>query len=278
MMPSNDNRVSIHVNVIVDGVRLSHQDEHGAALVRPGSRLGSLEIRVPPSSTATNPANTPVTRIAGQNFIAADGTSPYLITYSVWGLAYDNISPAIPASPVGTAAVQGTLAVDGSWQFTAANNNLVPGAACDNIDGGPDNSTLVIWYQHGLLGRWGIDQGTFHGYCPGGSGSSHSVVAIPAHPRIQARTLHAGFTRGLARLGNVPLQWNGVSWVGQTAEHGGCIVSFQCNDSACQLQACGPAAAFIAAGRPGSFKPFHWSATGIALGALAGDFAVQITE
>jgi hypothetical protein len=85
-------------------------------------------------------------------------------------------------------------------------------------------------------------------------------------------------TRGLARLGNVVLQWNGVSWVGQTAGHGGCILSFQCNDSVCQLLASGPAATFVAAGKPTSFKPFHWSASGTAFGALAGDFTVQITE
>jgi len=55
-------------------------------------------------------------------------------------------------------------------------------------------------------------------------------------------------------------------------------MAFHCHNSICQLQAAGPGAAFIVAERADSFKPFHWSATGIAFGALAGDFAVQIME
>ena len=29
--------------------------------------------------------------------------------------------------------------------------NLIPGAGCDSVDGGPDNSTILIWYQIGLF-------------------------------------------------------------------------------------------------------------------------------
>jgi hypothetical protein len=277
MTRANDNRVRININVVVDGVRMPQPHELAQQRGHPEFGLGILLIDQPPSSTATSPANT---LDDGNGCIAANGTSPYASTQAVWGLAYNNLAPVYPTSTRSPSAVQGTLYSDGSWSFSAAAGNLVPGALFDSNFNGPDNSTLVIWYQYqsGTTLVWGYEPGHFHGYRPGGSGSGPGIAAIPAHPRIKARTLHAGFTRGLARLGSVALKWDGVSWVGQSSDHGGCILSFQCNDSVCQLQAGGPAVAFIAAGRPNSFKPFHWSATGTAFGALTGDFAVQITE
>jgi hypothetical protein len=277
MTRANDNSVNVHINVVIDGVRMPQPPEMVKLPIQQRLGLGSLLIQVPPSSTSPSPANTPDD---GNGCIAANGTSPYPWTQTVWGLAYNNLTPVYPTSTKSGYAVQGTLHSDGSWSFSAAAGNLIPGALFDSQFNGPDNSTLVIWYQYqlGTTLVWGYESGYFHGYRPGGSGSGSAIAAIAAHPRITARTLHAGFTRGLARLGSVALQWNGVSWAGQAAGHGGCILSLQCSDSICQLVAGGPAAAFIVAGRPNSLTPFHWSATGTALGTLAGDFAVQITE
>jgi hypothetical protein len=274
------NKVTVRVEVVVEGA--------GAAPVV------TVQKERPPfraiDSPQPSPADTPVTQVGGVNYIAASGGSQVIANHfprRVWALAYSNPNEDPLDHPFpDPGAVSDTPGGGGAWSFSAAKGNLVPGAACDPVSGGPNNSTLIVWFDYGSASSpdYAVVASTpFHGYCPAsGLSGATSGVSGPGFAllsaRLRATVLHATFTGALAPLGTVTLRWNGAAWVGVSTHCGGAALSFLGLETACHLVSAGPGTAFVVAGPPGSFHPFHWSAAGTAVGAVAGRFQVTITE
>jgi hypothetical protein len=272
----SQSKVTVRVEVVVEG---------GQATPLVKTFLKERNVQYPQPS----PADTPVRQSGGVNYINAGGGSTVVLGHYpsvVYAMAYPNTTtdpndPANATPPAG--AVSDNTLADGTWSFTQAKGNQVPGAKCDGTSGAPNNSTLLVWYDYGgSPHQYTVEAMYFHGYCPAGSGSGPGLGAEARTVRVGCEllstTLHATFTGALSALRTVKLAWNGASWVGETAGGGGSVLSFLWHDPVFQLLSAGPGTAFVVAGRPGSFHPFHWSAAGTALGASAGPFGVTITE
>jgi hypothetical protein len=291
MAQSSDSKVTVRVEVIVDGVREKSEGHE------PGPRVKPFQITSPTPGT-----DTPVRQAAGGiNFISAKGqklspsNKPARV---VWARVY----PA-PNQPQGQRPDCGAIsfcpdpAGDGSWFFDAAHGNELPGATCDAVPaamGGRDNNTLQVWYDYDDSTPYDRDATNFHGFCPGpggggsgsGSGLSGSTSGLSGSDsglvrstsRLLPATLLATFAGALAPLGSVPLLWNGAGWVGTIPQGGGAILSLLDFNPNFALLSVGPGVAFSVGGAPDSVAPFHWSAQGAALGPYPGPFTVTVTE
>jgi hypothetical protein len=288
MTKPNESRVTVRVEVVVEGAGEAPRVTT-IAVPSPGQSVRPrlpLEIHRPVPSSLGVPANTPVFAFGGKSCIDANGTAWTVFGSfpgKVWAKVYPdpNLNPNQSgfAVPPGDAVCDTPLG-DGSWSFTQAKGNPVPGAVCDGISGGPNNCTLVVWYDFGSGIPCSIESTPFHGYCPGGSGASGSVsgmsgAGLGAH---LPATLHATFTGALAALGTVSLAWNGATWLGLSGASGGALLAFLGNGSTYTMLSAGPGALFAVSGTPCSLAPFTWSAFGKALGSSSGAFDVTITE
>lgn len=275
MAEPSANKVTVRVEVVVEG---------GAAQVVTAGKLPQRRL-LTISSPQPSPADTPVTKSGSGNTIAANGGSQVISSHFprlVWALAYPNPNEGPFDHPIpGPGAVSDVPGGGGAWSFGA-----VPGAACDPVSGGPNNSTLIVWFDYGTSTDpdYAVVSSTpFHGYCPGSgpSGATSGVggggFAVQA-ARLRATVLHATFHGALAQLGTVSLRWNGAAWVGVSTQCGGAALSFLGQETGCHLVSAGPGTAFAVAGPAGSAHPFHWSAHGTAVGAVAGPFHVTLTE
>jgi len=283
MSHSGQDRVTVRVEVVVEGGRTSSiQTQSGEERLLP---FGNITFPQP-----CPPSDTPIVRqSSGVNYIEAWGDSPTIsgkLPRKVWALAYSvtGVSTSMHPAPE-TGAVSTTPTANGHWSFLQADNNPVPGAACEGTpcsSVGRNNSTLLVWWDYGTPSspNYAVVESTgFHGYCPGSSGAGMATAGAVAVGSFHLpTTLHAAFTGALAKLGTVALTWNGVSWVGESSAGGGCVLSLLGHGSAFQLLAAGPGTAFIVAGLPKSCQRFHWSAEGAAWGTLAGPFAVTVLE
>jgi hypothetical protein len=280
MSSSSDNKVVVHVEVEVNGVPVGPTElEKGYAKFKP------FALGLPQPS----PLDTPVFWYAGSQsagICCATGSSPIVnqqFATIVKAIAVPsttvNLLDPKYASPPNQAAT--TTIINGNWQFWQASGNPVLGGAGDSIPGNPNNSTLLVWFL--FTGATVLEATLYHGLymnsgstCPSGSagvGVSNQFVA-----RSKSKYLVARFRGALAPLREVSLTWNGVNWVGMAKVEGGVIITLmECNGTY-QLQAAGPAATFVVAGRPKAIQPFHWSVSGVAIGGHHGEFHVDITE
>jgi hypothetical protein len=277
-----DNKVNVHVEVLVSGagatpVRTTVNVECPARSVIKSFR----QIDKPQPS----PANTPLCKVGPNLCVEASGKSDQVsgsFATTVFALAFcgtDVTTQQFPQPPLGV--VSDIPDPDtGAWSFNVAKGNAVPGACCDGISGGPNNSTLIVWYQFDDdPPTFSADSTPFHGYCPGsGSGSPGGIGKVVVGSQVLPAALHATFTGALSPLGTVALAWNGVSWVGKSSHAGGLVLSLTCRDAAFQLHATGPCTTFVVAGKPSSLRPFHWSVRGQAIGTLAGAFELTVLE
>jgi hypothetical protein len=272
MSDHKDNRVTVRVEVIVDGVTVT----------------GGQPVYLKPYRTdqpTPSPSNTPVRQADGVNYVDAKG----ILTLSgnpawvVRAKAYPDpaLDPTLPQfkNPPADAVVDIPLS-DGSWSCTQAKNNQVPGAACDGTSGGPNNSTLLVWYGFPGQTEFKIEATRFHGYCPvaatgsgvgSGSGSGPPLI----DPGQIANQLYATFTGDLAAVGTVTLTRNGSAWMGVTLAGGGGFLSFVFGQPNFTLTFVG-ATAFAVSAVPSSISPFLWSAQGSATGAA--NFGVNVTQ
>lgn len=272
MAEPSANKMTVRVEVTVEGGAGGAQVE----TFRKQFLQRSLNIDYPLPS----PNDTPVTQVGGVNYIPARGGCQVLgssFAQRVCALAYPNPDedPADHLS-IDPAAVCTTPGGGGGWSLSA-----VPGAACDPVAGGPNNSTLIVWFDYGTLTSPEVIAATpFHGYCPGSGPSGGTSGAGSAGPAARpcAAVLHATFHGALAPLGTVSLRWNGAAWVGASPHCGGAALSFLAEEAAWHLVSSGPGTAFAVTGAPGPLDPFHWSAHGTAVGAVAGRFHVTLTE
>jgi hypothetical protein len=280
MKKLGDSKVTVRVEVTVEGasagpVKTTVEVTHP---VGPDHDHFGVIVKPEPS-----PSDTPVFVIASQRCIESQGTSQQVqghfpdkaFAMAFCGAAVDPAKFPTPVSGSASADVDPSL---GTWSFTVAKNNAVPGAdCCDGNAHGPNNSTLIVWFRFGST--FSQASTPFHAYCPGsGSGAGPGVAKVVIGSQVLPATLHAVFSKALSSLGTVALVWNGVSWVGRSAHSGGAVLSLLCRDSDFQLQATGPATTFIVAGKPKSLRPFHWTIGGVAVGTLAGPFEVAVTE
>ncbi len=283
MTKPGEGKVTVRVEVVVEGA--------GGAPVRTVVEVtqptGPIIKQAQIDSPRPAPADTPVYSVNGNRVIEASGTSPQVggsFPQKVWALAFCGLTVTpqqFPTPPQG--AVSDTPLSDGSYSFTRAKGNAVPGACCDGTpgsSGAPNNSTLIVWFDFGGgPSSFATASTPFHGYCPGsGSGPALGSGPVVVGSQVVPALLHATFTGALAVLGSVALAWDGVSWVGETHHRGGAVLSLLGREATFQLQATGPATTFVVAAKPRSFRPFHWSARGQALGALAGKFEVTLLE
>jgi hypothetical protein len=276
MSSSSDNKVIVRVEVEVNGVA-----------VEPKGFVKPLEILTPQPGPNDD---TPVFWNGTSYSISfATGNSPVIASAfatKIQAFAYPSTSLNLLDPKYGTPDAKAVTAIlsAGSWVCSQSNGNAVPGGAGDHIPNGYNNSTLLVWYTFTGMSNPLLEAICYHGLIMGsGSGApSGSTGPIPVHSPIGARpkstVLVARFTGGLSPLREVRLVWNGVSWVGSTHAGGGTVLTLMHFDSVYQLQASGPGVAFVVAGRPRSTDPFHWSISGTAIGAHAGDFKVDITE
>ncbi|HWG45493.1 MAG TPA: hypothetical protein VN688_22205 [Gemmataceae bacterium] len=282
MSSSSDRKVTVRVEVVIEGGGEAPKVTTFGPSTTPlmvGSFVKPYQIIYPkPSMTDTT-----VYVLGGQNYIEANGISPAMggsYAQKVWAKAYPRPDASPDQSGLGMPpmdAVSDTPAGDGSWSFTRAKNNPVSACAADNKPGGPDNSTLIVWYQFG--GSYpNVEYTPFHGYLAvsGGSGSGAGSGLLVRAAGLTV--LHASFTDALASLGTVALTWNGASWVGGSSAAGGCTLSLVLIEDSCYLISNGPGTVFVVRGVPGSSGLSPCSATGVANGVCAGSFGVTITE
>ncbi|MGH7174477.1 MAG: hypothetical protein ACRELG_29780 [Gemmataceae bacterium] len=288
MSNPSQNKVTVRVEVVVEG--------GGASTVMmspPARQLSHYDfISIPQPAPTSTPI---VSQSAGVNYIEATGTSPLSSDGSppnkVWALAYPN--PNVTTTGHKTPDFAGgavSMKPDPDtwyWHFLQSDdNNVVPGAFCAGSPcppDGDDNSTLLVWWEYDTPSGPTYTPGVrhFYGYCPGsssGSGAATMPATVAFGSRRLATTLHATFTRALAKLGTVTLAWNGVSWAGDSSVGGGCVLSLLSRDETLQLMSAGPGATFILAAPSGPGQPFSWTAEGSAHGALSGGFGVIIVE
>jgi hypothetical protein len=273
MTRPGETRVTVRVEVVVEG--------HGeapsvttvsapATTTRKGG-VRPLEIIHPSGSGPV-----PVFAFGGNLCIEADGTAPTL-EGSYPGKVYAKVYPdpnldckssglAVPPSDAVSDVPNQT---DGTWSFTQAKGNPVPGATCANS--GANNNTLVVWYFYGSGIPCSIECKPFQGVCVSGGARAGWPPSPPA-------TLHATFTGALAALGTVALTSNGPSWFGVSSACGGAFLAFLGAGEAYSLLSAGPGVAFAVGNSANSCDPFEWSGSGTAMGSCAGVFNVTITE
>jgi hypothetical protein len=270
MAGSGDNKVTVRVEVVVEG---AGPVPVLTTVERPCDRKRPYDIITP----QTHPSDTTVTPRGSLNYVSASGHSALVSgNYAkiVWAMAYPDptVQSAQHLAPPDGAPHDTPSTDDGSWSFTQAKGNLVPGAKADNIVQGADNSTLLVWYDFDGTGTsYQMDRTIFHGYL-----ATKGTSLSSCRPR--ATTLHATFTGALAGLGTVPLHWNGASWVGVSSHCGGSVLSFLWGEPVCHFVSSGPGTTFVLAEAPGAHPHFTWSAAGTAFGSLAGPFRVTLTE
>lgn len=276
MSNSRQDRLTVRVEVVVEGGRSTTI----ATPFAEGRAWYGHFITYPYSYSSNTPV---VCQRSGVYYIEAWGESPsdHPLPAKVWAYAYQPAGVSTTAHPdPDPKAVWTKPTSTGHWSFHLSDNNPVPGAANpESASGGSNNSTLLVWWDDGNM-IYNRDNRDFYSYnpgsipeCPTTMGCTYAVGS----PHVPA-TLHATFTGALAKLGNVRLNWNGVSWVGESPLGGGCVLSLLGHGGAFQLMAAGPGAAFIVGGQPKVPPRFHWVAEGKAMGALSGPFGVTITE
>jgi hypothetical protein len=228
----------------------------------------------------TSPSDTTVTQGGTNYYISATGISltaagKYAVQVAAqayndptldWTLPQYQTPPATavtsPMDPNG----------DGHWSFSQ-----VPGSGHDSTKGGPNNSTLLVWYAFGGMPPppSQMDHTRYHGYLASGY---HRAVRLPldlSRPRVPK--LHAVFSGGLALLGTVDLYWNDASWVAASDFFGDGGLTFVSAGALCHLVAPGPGISFALAAAPKSLHPFTWSAAGVAIGGVPVHFGVAVT-
>jgi hypothetical protein len=275
-MHANPSKVTVRVEVVVEGGQAAPVVTTYEG-VRPLPRALLIERPQP------SPADTPVLLAGSMTLIEASGTSQLMLGHLprlVWAKAFPTVYVDVSQHQTPDAgAVQDTPLSDGSWSFTQAKGNAVPGAAFDSTPHGPNNSTLLVWFDFGGSPPVFSVEGTpFHGFRAAGSGGFAPGWVKVASSRLPAATLHASFRGSAGDLGDVKLHWNGTSWVGMTQRCGGALLSLVWAEPNCHLLAAGPGVSFAVAGPPDSLDPFHWRASGTASGELAGPFEVVVTE
>jgi hypothetical protein len=266
-----DHRVTVRVEVIVDGAATGGPSGY--------HKLEKTDVPTP------SPSNTPVRQANGINYITATGnlTLNGNAAWVVRAKAYPDptLDPTLAQykNPPADAVVDIPLS-DGSWSCTEPKNNQVPGAACDSISGGPNNSTLLVWYGFPGQMDFKIEATRFHGYCifggsgPGSGSGSASGSGFGGLGQIPL-ALYANFTGSLAALGTVALIWNGACWMGVTLAGGGAFLTFIYGEPECTLTCVGQAA-FAVAGAPSSLNPLLWATQSTASGG--GTFGVTVTQ
>jgi hypothetical protein len=281
MTTSDGGKVIVRVEVLIEGLGTpgkvtTSETVYPMALEPPRH---SFTERASIRRTAIDPlsANVPVACVInGQSCMEASGTSLLVsgaFAQTVKAMAYSTPDFPPPANPPDNAATD-LPAGNPNWSFTCAKGNAVPGGKFTPDLNGPVNSTLVVWYFYSGSGSPESESCNFHGY----QADPGSVSGSGITPRGAERAcLHATFTGALSSLGTVTLTWNGVSWAGISGL-GGAVLSFVGHSGAFQLLSVGPRTAFIVAEHPRSFRPFAWTAAGVAHGALAGPFSVTILE
>jgi hypothetical protein len=267
MSDSRQNRVTVRVEVVVDGATTTVQ-------------AGHINHRIYTPKPSLQTPNTPVRIAGGLKYVESTGQKlstngdpafvvraqayPSVLTDVLTNAAYDT-------PPVGAAT--DIPLDDGSWSFTVAKSNDVPGAACDDVDGGPDNSTIIVWYAFPGQTAYSREFTAFHGYCPAGSGSGSHVG-----PASLPMTLFANFTGDLAALGTVTLTFNGTSWLGVASGLGGFFLTFFFGDPDCTLTGMGGPGSFVVTRAATSLNPFFWAGEGSIDGFGAGLFGVNLTQ
>jgi hypothetical protein len=272
MTRPGETRVTVHVEVVVEG-----QGEPRVTTVTAPSphllkhAIKPLLIKVPAggSSIAVFPFGGNLCIEASGTALTLQGSFPGKVYAKVF--PDPNLDPLHAsgfATPPADAAVDTPDPSDGSWSFTKAKGNPVPGAVC-NGSGSGNNDTLVVWYDFGSGTACSIEFSPFYGYCvSGGLGSAP-----------QPGPLSATFSGALASLGTVALAYNGVSWMGVSGACGGALLAFLGDGTNYTLMAAGPGVLFAVSNPADSPDPFSWSGSGTAMGSsCAGSFNVTITE
>lgn len=274
MAQPNENRVTVHVTVVVEGGQAGVVMEAAPKIVPPRQLFRAIDYPL-------SGQDTPVTACSGMYCTPAHGTAPLSsgtsqYPYTAWALAYPSTSVIPTQHPQPDPGAVSTLVnrSTGAWNFSQ-----VPGAKCEAKPAGIDNSTLMVWYDYnppssGPPHFANTDLITFPGKCPA-SGGGVPLLAYAIHP---SETLYATFTGKLASLGTVTLKWNGAGWVGHSSGERAAVFSFLDYAGTFQLLGTGPGTAFVVAGRPRAARPFSWTAHGEAFGPLAGVFEVTIVE
>jgi hypothetical protein len=268
MTRPGETKVTVRVEVVVEGLG-EPRVTVAAPEPPPRKAIKPLLIKVPAGGSSI-----PVFPFGGQQCIEANGTAVTDGQGSFPGKVFakvfsdPNLDPLHTsgfATPPPGAASDTPDPVNGTWSFTKAKGNPVPGAVC-NGSGSGNNNTLVVWYDFGSGTACSIESSHFYGYCTsGGFGSP------PA-------TLSATFTGALATLGTVALAYNGVNWMGVSSACGGALLAFLGDGSTYTLLSAGPGVLFALSNPPDSTDPFGWSGSGTAMGTCAGNFTVTITE
>jgi hypothetical protein len=158
---------TIQVEITINGVKTSSRRmvlrKTCLRIIRGLLRLKPYRIDNPQSG---NPAP-PLFQCGAHNCIESTGKDTSATATTVYAQVYQGADQAPPSSPPGTAKSD-TPAGDGSWSFTRLKNNAlpVPDGVCDQLLGGADNCTLVVWYYFADVGSYTHDNTNFHAYCP----------------------------------------------------------------------------------------------------------------
>lgn len=279
-------KVTVRVDVVVEGgqvqpVQTTVEDSRQQLIRQLARPLVPLIIHYPLPSSSGSPNNTTVYPVSGQNYIEANGnclTMSGSFPSQVWAMAYPNpsINPSMSGYATPTSGAVMDTPTTGGWSFTRTKGNPIPGATYDSISGGPNNSTVIVWYYFGgSPAVYSTEYTPFHGYLASISGGSGSVNHSGTHGSVK---LHATFTGTLSALGTVHLVWNGSIWFATPSGVGGSVLTFARIGSEYILILAGTGMAFTVTGATKSTSPFVWSGIGTAVGPVAGQFGVTITE
>jgi hypothetical protein len=280
-MTTTPNKVTVRVEVVVEGGQTTVVTDE----IKPGVGGRALAdeikhgvvtrlIKEPNPNAGGNWAVTP--KSGGNVLNQANGQAPPLssgFAKYVLAKAFNRTNMMSPYPRPDSTWVSGTVgATTGEWWVYN-----IPGSGCDSTSGGEPNSTLIVYYSNdNSTPLPNPDSTVYHGYnstCPRSSSLS------PDHTwPVQKTMLKATFTGALAALHTIHLNWNGVSWVGEARGAGSSVLSLTSNGPFFQLAASGPGTSFVVAAQLSSHAPFELTASGNALGNLAGPFKVTITE
>jgi hypothetical protein len=269
---SKENTVSVHVEVVIDGMKAGGaRTRFGKWRRRPGRKrmgINPLEIIFPEST-----GNTLVITDNGQNYIEASGQDTTQQAGLVSAKVFSGTTLPGNLNTVPNDAIVVNPEADGSWYFNQANGTYLPITVCGSLLGGANNNILVVWYHFTGNPPLTYESTPFYAYCP--SPLVLPPISVGDH-RLPA-VLQATFTGALEKLGTVRLSWNGATWVGKASRCDGTLLILLWTGSTFQLTAAGPGSAFTITGSA-TFSPFYWSQEGRATGALAGPFTVVLKE
>ncbi|HEX5273412.1 MAG TPA: hypothetical protein VFW33_23105 [Gemmataceae bacterium] len=279
MSGTGETRVTVRVEVVVEG---------GGREPRVTTWAGPFHAPSPGRPRAQeiiNPSGgdpVPVFACAGGLCIDANGTAPTssqgYFPIRVCAIVFPTPSPTIPSSPPGGAVCITPNATDGTWAFSQAQGNPVPGATCAPPSGSGCNNTLVVWYDFGGGIPLSIESRPFVGVCVSPSGSGPPLSGAHGPPPPPPALLHATFSGSLAGLGTVALASTGAGWIGLTVNGGGALLAFGAAGSGFSLLCVGTLVQFLVSNAPDSSGPFSWSASGTLQGPSPGAFTVVVTE